>query len=97
MKTSHEKDINSVVDFNKYPLSDSSFINSCRMNINRDGSIVLPGFLTESGVTLLMKVSKIRNMLITAGKSTVFISCHMIKIFHLIIPGIVLWCPQKDV
>ena len=57
MKISHEKDINSVVDFNKYPLSDSSFINSCRMNINRDGSIVLPGFLKESVVSNLIEES----------------------------------------
>ena len=43
MKNQQEKDINSVVNFNKYPLSDSSFIDSCRANINRQGSIIDAG------------------------------------------------------
>ena len=50
MKSNQEKDIRPVVNLNKYPLSDRSFINSCRMNINRNGSVVLPDFLTESAV-----------------------------------------------
>ena len=57
MKSNQEKEIRPVVNLNKYPLSDRSFINSCRMNINRNGSVVLPDFLTESAVKDLIDES----------------------------------------
>ncbi len=57
MKTNQEKDIRPVVNLNKYPINDRSFINSCRMNINRNGSVVLPDFLTESAVKDLIDES----------------------------------------
>tara|TARA_B100000614_G_C14441781_1_gene450508 strand:+ start:137 stop:943 length:807 start_codon:yes stop_codon:yes gene_type:complete len=57
MKSNQEKDIRPVVNLNKYPLSDRSFINSCRVNINRNGSVVLTDFLTESAVKDLIDES----------------------------------------
>ena len=57
MKNNQEKEISSVVNLNKYPLSERSFINSCRIKINRNGSVVLPDFLTESAVKALIDES----------------------------------------
>ena len=49
--------LNSVVDQIKYPLSDKSFISKCRHLIDKDGCVVLPGFLTKNAIRRLMEES----------------------------------------
>ena len=49
--------LNSVVDQIKYPLSDKSFISKCRHLIDKDGCVVLPGFLTKNAIKKLIEES----------------------------------------
>ena len=47
--------LKNIVSLQQYPLSDQSFRKSCKQTLDRDGVLVLPGFLTGSAVETIQR------------------------------------------
>jgi hypothetical protein len=50
MVESMKSNLSEVINTNKCPLTDVSFIKHCKTTLNSDGALVLPGFLTENAI-----------------------------------------------
>ena len=47
-----------IIDFENYPLHQTSFVSKCRDKIDNEGCIVLPGFLNHKTINQLISESK---------------------------------------